>query len=53
MPADLGFDIADPGFEMYAFPIIDYLMEIGTIDRYQAAQAEWSDSAWRNRRIAC
>lgn len=41
-PADIGFDVL-PGLvgEMYAFPIADYLLDIGTMAKYEQAQREW------------
>jgi mannose-1-phosphate guanylyltransferase len=54
LPADLGFDLFPRLVSrMYAFPITDYLMDIGTMERYEAAQAEWTYSACRDQGIAC
>jgi mannose-1-phosphate guanylyltransferase len=54
LPADLGFDLLPKLVSrMYAFPIADYLIDIGTMDRYQTAQAEWTDSARLRQGIAC
>lgn len=41
-PADIGFD-ALPNLvgEMFAFPIPDYVLDIGTIGKYEQAQREW------------
>jgi len=41
-PADIGFDVL-PALvgQMYAFPIADYVFDIGTIPKYEQAQNEW------------
>jgi NDP-sugar pyrophosphorylase family protein len=41
-PADLGFDVL-PRLtgQMLAYPISDYLLDIGTLENYQAAQTSW------------
>ena len=41
-PADIGFDVL-PNFvgEMFAFPIADYVLDIGTVEKYEQAQREW------------
>lgn len=53
-PADLGFDLLPKLVSrMYAFPIADYLIDIGTMERYQTAQAEWTEATWRHEGIAC
>jgi len=41
-PADIGFDVL-PNLigKMFAFPIADYVLDIGTIDKYEQAQREW------------
>jgi mannose-1-phosphate guanylyltransferase len=41
-PADIGFDVL-PGLagQMIAFPIHDYLLDIGTLENYQRAQDTW------------
>jgi len=41
-PADIGFDVL-PNLvgEMFAFPIADYVLDIGTIEKYEQAQREW------------
>ncbi len=41
-PSDIGFDVL-PALvgEMYAFPISDYLLDIGTMAKYEQAQREW------------
>ena len=41
-PADIGFDVL-PSLvgEMFAFPIADYVLDIGTIEKYNQAQREW------------
>jgi mannose-1-phosphate guanylyltransferase len=42
VPADLGFDVLPylTG-QMVAYPIKDYVIDIGTIENYQAAQNSW------------
>ena len=42
VPADLGFDVL-PNLvgKMFAFPIADYVLDIGTIEKYEQAQREW------------
>jgi mannose-1-phosphate guanylyltransferase len=41
-PTDIGFHVLPMlSGEMIAFPIRDYLMDIGTIDNYQRAQRTW------------
>jgi mannose-1-phosphate guanylyltransferase len=41
-PADIGFDVL-PNLvgKMFAFPIADYVLDIGTIEKYEQAQREW------------
>jgi mannose-1-phosphate guanylyltransferase len=41
-PADIGFDVL-PNLvgEMFAFSIADYVLDIGTIEKYEQAQREW------------
>lgn len=41
-PADIGFDVL-PSLvgEMFGFPIADYVLDIGTIQKYEQAQREW------------
>ncbi len=41
-PADIGFDVL-PNLvgEMFAFPIADYVLDIGTMEKYEQAQREW------------
>lgn len=41
-PADIGFDVL-PNLvgEMFAFSIKDYVLDIGTIEKYEQAQREW------------
>jgi NDP-sugar pyrophosphorylase family protein len=41
-PVDLGFDVL-PRLtgQMLAYPISDYLLDIGTVENYQAAQTSW------------
>jgi mannose-1-phosphate guanylyltransferase len=41
-PADIGFDVLPRLVgEMFAFPIADYVLDIGTIEKYEQAQREW------------
>jgi NDP-sugar pyrophosphorylase family protein len=42
VPADIGFDVL-PNLknQMLAFRITDYLIDIGTMENYQTAQATW------------
>jgi mannose-1-phosphate guanylyltransferase len=45
-PADIGFDVLPKlTGRMLAFPIRDYLIDIGTLENYQKAQATWPDHA--------
>jgi mannose-1-phosphate guanylyltransferase len=41
-PCDFGFDVL-PGLtgQMLAYPISEYLLDIGTLENYQAAQTSW------------
>lgn len=41
-PADIGFDVL-PRLtgEMFAFPITDYVLDIGTLKKYEQAQRDW------------
>ena len=42
VPADIGFDVLPNVVgEMFAFPIADYVLDIGTIEKYEQAQKEW------------
>jgi mannose-1-phosphate guanylyltransferase len=42
-PTDIGFDVLPRLIgRMLAFPIRDYLIDIGTMENYQKAQATWS-----------
>jgi len=42
VPADIGFDVLPRlGGRMMAFPISDYLLDIGTMANYEKAQATW------------
>jgi mannose-1-phosphate guanylyltransferase len=42
VPADIGFDVLPKLVgEMFAFPIIDYVFDIGTTEKYEKAQREW------------
>jgi mannose-1-phosphate guanylyltransferase len=45
-PADLGFDVL-PGLagRMLAYQISEYLIDIGTVENYQKAQATWPGSS--------
>jgi mannose-1-phosphate guanylyltransferase len=41
-PVDLGFDVLPRLVDrMLAYPITDYLLDIGTMENYQAAQSSW------------
>jgi NDP-sugar pyrophosphorylase family protein len=41
-PADLGFDVLPRLVgQMLGYPISDYLLDIGTLENYQAAQNTW------------
>jgi mannose-1-phosphate guanylyltransferase len=42
IPADLGFDVLPRlAGKMFAYPISDYLLDIGTIENYELAQKSW------------
>jgi mannose-1-phosphate guanylyltransferase len=42
IPADIGFDVLPKLVgEMFAFPIADFVLDIGTIEKYEQAQREW------------
>ena len=42
VPADIGFDVLPKLVgEMFAFPITDYVFDIGTMEKYEQAQREW------------
>jgi len=44
-PADIGFHVLPRlAGRMVAFPIHDYLIDIGTMENYQTAQATWPGS---------
>jgi NDP-sugar pyrophosphorylase family protein len=42
VPADIGFDVL-PNLvgEMFAFSMAGFLLDIGTIEKYEQAQREW------------
>jgi mannose-1-phosphate guanylyltransferase len=41
-PADLGFDVLPRlAGQMLAYPVYDYLLDVGTMENYRAAQASW------------
>ncbi len=41
-PADLGFDVLPRlAGRMFAFPVRDYLLDIGTHESYELAQNSW------------
>jgi NDP-sugar pyrophosphorylase family protein len=41
-PADIGFDVLPKLVgELFAFPITDYVLDIGTLEKYEQAQREW------------
>lgn len=42
IPSDLGFDVLPRlAGRMFAYPVSDYLMDIGTLQNYELAQANW------------
>lgn len=42
LPADIGFDLLPRLVaRMFAFTITDYLVDIGTMEKYERAQSEW------------
>jgi mannose-1-phosphate guanylyltransferase len=42
VPADIGFDVLPRLVgEMFAFPIGDYVFDVGTVAKYEQAQREW------------
>jgi mannose-1-phosphate guanylyltransferase len=42
LPADIGFDVLPRLVgEMFAFPIGDYVFDVGTMAKYEQAQREW------------
>jgi mannose-1-phosphate guanylyltransferase len=42
IPSDIGFDVLPELVgEMFAFPITDYVFDIGTMEKYERAQREW------------
>jgi mannose-1-phosphate guanylyltransferase len=44
LPADIGFDVLPQLVgRMHAYPIDDFLLDIGTIENYQRAQTSWPD----------
>lgn len=49
-PADIGFDVL-PNLvgEMFAFPIAGFVLDIGTMEKYEQAQREWPGLAVRSR----
>ena len=43
LPADLGFDVLPRlAGRMFAYPISDYLLDIGTMANYKLAQESWA-----------
>jgi mannose-1-phosphate guanylyltransferase len=45
IPADIGFDVLPKLVgEMFAFPIAEYVFDIGTMEKYERAQQEWPGS---------
>jgi mannose-1-phosphate guanylyltransferase len=49
VPADIGFDVLPKLVgEMFAFPIADYVFDIGTMEKYEQAQREWPGLARNN-----
>jgi mannose-1-phosphate guanylyltransferase len=50
VPADIGFDVLPKLVgEMFAFPITDYVFDIGTMEKYEQAQGEWPGHAGTSR----
>jgi mannose-1-phosphate guanylyltransferase len=50
IPADLGFDVLPKMIgRMSAYRISDFVIDIGTLDTYRAAQQMWSDRAQAQR----
>lgn len=42
IPSDIGFDVLPQLVgEMFAFPIDEYVFDIGTLEKYEQAQREW------------
>jgi len=42
VPCDIGFDVLPKlKHKMLAFPILDYLIDVGTLENYQKAQNTW------------
>ena len=42
VPADIGFEVLPKLVgEMFAFPIADYVFDIGTMEKYEQAQRDW------------
>ena len=42
VPSDIGFDVLPRlAGDMFAFPISEYLLDIGTLEKYERAQREW------------
>lgn len=42
VPADIGFDVLPKLVgKMFAFPVPDYVLDIGTLEKYEQAQSEW------------
>jgi mannose-1-phosphate guanylyltransferase len=42
LPADIGFHVLPKlNGQMLAFPINDYLIDVGTLQNYQHAQSTW------------
>jgi mannose-1-phosphate guanylyltransferase len=42
VPCDIGFDVLpNLKYKMLAFPIRDYLIDVGTLENYQKAQVTW------------
>ena len=52
-PVDFGFEVL-PRLtgQMLAYPISDYLLDIGTLENYQAAQASWPGLAPRGEDVS-
>jgi NDP-sugar pyrophosphorylase family protein len=47
MPADIAFHVLPRLLgKMRAYPITDYLLDIGTLPNYQEAQTTWPGTGW-------
>ncbi len=51
-PADLGFHVLPQlAGRMLAYPISEYLTDIGTMENYQAAQSQWPGLVWTGAEV--